>query len=215
MMEASRPSFRRGRRWARTTSSRRPRNAKIIQFRQTDALVATLQAEGFERELNEICPDTCELINIDWVGTELGPPLQQKAEQAFLQHPDVDAIVVPSDATLTSGVYAALEATGRGHEVIISGGEGTPEVLDIVHPRPAGTHAVNGLPVRWDAFAAVDALNRLFNGEEPAEDTGEGLQLVDRDRNLPATGSDQYVPLSNGEPINFAAMYIEAWTGTD
>jgi ribose transport system substrate-binding protein len=184
-------------------------NAKIIQFRQTDTGITNLQADGFERELKEVC-STCTLTNVDWVGTELGPALQQKAEQALLKNPDVDAVVVPADAALTGGVMAALDASGRSNEIIIVGGEGTNEVLDIVRRRPAGTHVVMALPVEWDAYTAIDALNRLFNKQKPSSAPGEGLQLVDLEHGLPATGQ-KYVPLRDGQPVDFAALYAKAW----
>jgi ribose transport system substrate-binding protein len=183
--------------------------AKIIQFRQTDTAITNLQADGFKRELTEVCPD-CTLTDVNWVGTEMGPALQQKAEQALLKNPDLNAIVVPADAALTGGVMAALEASGRSQKIIIVGGEGTNEVLEIVRSRPAGTHAVMALPVEWDAYTAIDTLNRLFNGRKPSTAPGEGLQLVDLEHGLPAAGQ-KYVPLRDGKPVDFAALYAQAW----
>jgi ribose transport system substrate-binding protein len=183
--------------------------AKVIQFRQTDTAITNLQADGFQRELTEVCPG-CTLTDITWVGTELGPALQQKAEQALLKNPDVSAVVVPADAALTGGVMAALAASGRSEKIIIVGGEGTNEVLDMVRSRPAGTHAVMALPVEWDAFTAIDTLNRLFNGKKPSTEPGEGLQLVDLEHNLPAAGQ-KYVPIRDGKPVDFAGLYAKAW----
>jgi ribose transport system substrate-binding protein len=60
-----------------------------------------------------------------------------------------------------------------------------------------------GLPLGWEGYAAVDALNRILQGEEPVP-TGMGLQLFDADTNVPASGG--YVP-----PFDYKAIYKQAW----
>lgn len=55
----------------------------------------------------------------------------------------------------------------------------------------------------WEGWAAIDGLNRLLNGQKPAN-SGMGVQLYDADHNTPASGG--YVP-----PVDFHAAYRASW----
>ena len=47
------------------------------------------------------CPG-CEVVEVEITISDYGPPLQQKMEQALLQHPDIDAVLV--DAAVVSPI---------------------------------------------------------------------------------------------------------------
>jgi ribose transport system substrate-binding protein len=185
-------------------------NAVTIDFRQTDGAAGLAQSDGFQRQY-ALC-ETCELVVVEFTGADLGPALQQKAEQALLEHPDVNAVNVTSDAILLSGVQAAIEASGRAQDIIVVGSEGTEEGLALVRQYPPGTRVVNGFASEWPTWSVFDALNRIWNGEEPADTSGIGYQLVDLEHNMPADG-EAYVPTSDGQPVDFAASYAATWTG--
>jgi ribose transport system substrate-binding protein len=181
-----------------------------IDFRQTDVAAGIAQSDGFQRQYG-LC-ETCELVVVEFTGADLGPALQQKAEQTLLENPEVNALVVTSDAILLSGVQAAIEASGRADEILVGGSEGTPEGLALLRQYAEGVRVVNGFVSEWPTWAAFDAFNRIFNGEEPAATSGIGYQLVDLGHNLPPEG-ETYVPTTAGEPIDYAALYTAAWTG--
>jgi ribose transport system substrate-binding protein len=183
--------------------------AVTIDFRQTDVAAGIAQSDGFQRQYG-IC-GTCKLVVVEFTGADLGPALQQKAEQALLENPEINAIVVTADAILLSGVQAAIEASGRADEIIVGGSEGTPEGLALMRQYADGIRVVNGFVSEWPTWAAFDAFNRIFNGEKPAATSGIGYQLVDLGHNLPAEG-EMFAPTVDGAPIDYAALYTAAWT---
>ena len=151
----------------------------------------------------------CEVVEVEITIADYGPGLQQKMEQTLLQHPDTDAVLVGSDAVLSTGVIPALKGADLYGKVVIGGGEGTAEMVALMrdYPMPWGFDI---WPVAWESYSAMDAIVRIESGEEPVQ-SGQGQQLVDQEHNLP-TDSDILVPTSGGEPIDYAAIYKEAWT---
>ena len=56
----------------------------------------------------------------------------------------------------------------------------------------------------WEAYSAVDALVRIFAGEEPTAETGNGLRLIDEEHNL-----EDYEPYV--APIEYKSVYEKTW----
>ncbi|HEY1853857.1 MAG TPA: substrate-binding domain-containing protein [Solirubrobacterales bacterium] len=182
--------------------------AKVIVFKETDGFSVLTAVEGAEEELAKC--KTCEIVDtVEFTLGELGPALQQKASQALLQHPEANAVEVPYDAVMTSGVAAALRASGNLSKMRIMGGEGNVANMDMIR-EDNGQDAVVGLPLEWEGWAAIDNLNRIIDGKPTAE-TGIGLQVVDDEHNM--TPSGPFIPQADGKPIPFAKLYKKAFAG--
>jgi ribose transport system substrate-binding protein len=182
-------------------------HAKTVYFQETDGGVFDSEASGF-REAFATC-STCTIVEtVEFTAADFGPNLQEKAQQAFLKHPDVNSIVVSADAVLTSGVIAALKASGKYGSVVIGGGEGSAATVPLMREYK-GDWGFTSADVRWEGWAGVDAANRILAGEQPAQSMGLGYQLVDRDHNLPS--GDDLLPVKDGKPVDYAAMYKQAW----
>lgn len=181
--------------------------AKALMFDQTDTASVGLVNKGALARLSEC--GGCEVVQtVEFTGADIGPALQQKAQQALVQHPEADVIIAPADGVLSGGVLAALRASGaRYGSTVIAGGEGS-SMLGDMRDYP-GDWALNVLPLDWSAYQAVDAINRLLAGEKTLADSGIGYQLVDRDHNLPE--GDLAVAMRDGGPIDFAALYGATW----
>lgn len=183
--------------------------AKTIVFKETDGFSVLTAVEGFEEEFAGC--GGCEIVEtVEFTLNELGPALQQKAQQALLQHPEANSIEVPYDAVMTAGVAPALRASGRLNEMRIMGGEGNVANMDMIRDG-TGQDAAVGLPLEWEGWAAIDGLNRIIDGQ-PTVDSGIGLQVVDEEHNLPQSGP--FVPLRDGKPIPFAQLYRKAFEGS-
>ena len=182
-------------------------DAKIVIVTEYDLSSPRIASEAGLDQLKQ-CPG-CEVVEVEITVADYGPGLQQKMEQTLLQHPDTDAVLVLNDAVLSTGTIAALKGADLWGKVVIGGGEGTEEMVTLMrdYPMPWGFDI---WPVAWEGYAAMDAINRLANGEEPVS-SGMGFQLADREHNLPAD-SDILVVTNGGEPIDYAAAYKEAWT---
>lgn len=181
--------------------------AKIIKLKETDIASTLLGDKGFEQALADHCPD-CEVVEtIEFVGTDIGPPLQQKVSQAISRNPDANAIFGVYDAPTESVAPAVLES-GRNDEIFVVGGEGIPSVVKRVADNQ-GVDAGVGYPVRWESWAGLDALNRLLAGEEPPDGigwpSGFGVQAYDAERNLPPAGE------RFDGTVDFEDAYRKAW----
>lgn len=180
-------------------------DAKFLELTQSDVASVKVGSESFRDTLKSACPD-CTSVPIEFTSPDIGPALQQKVEQALLQHPDASGLVAPYSALFSSGVSAAVMASGRSDELNVIGGAGTEPNFDLIR-EDRGQDADIAYPNRWEGFAAVDWMNRLLNGETPTGENapvGIGFQLVDADHNLPESGP---VPAT----VDFEDTYLKAW----
>jgi ribose transport system substrate-binding protein len=175
--------------------------AKVIHFKETDLQTAVLIADGFDAQI-KTCT-TCEVVDeITFVATDLGPKLQEKAQQALLQHPDANAVMTPYDDVIIAGIGAAIKASGRAEKLNTVAGAGYASNVEIVKKR-AGQDGGYSVSIPWEGWHAIDTINRVFAGEE-AVSSGIGVGFFDREHNLPESGPT--VP-----PVDFVAAYKKAW----
>lgn len=180
--------------------------AKTIVTVQTDLFTTAVTYDpGITDEFAKC--ETCEIVEtIEFVGTEFGPPLQRKIEQALNEHPDANSFIAAYDAVLTGGGgAAALRASGRLDEIEIMGGEGSTPGIELIHEN-AGMDACSGIPTAWEGYGAMMGLARIFADQDPNEgNSGIGAQVCDEENNLPPEGQ------SYEAPIDFVAEYEELW----
>lgn len=179
--------------------------AKVVLNTGQDTETTRLGGEG-HRTVLEDCP-TCEILDdVEWVTSDLGPSLQEKIQQTMVKHPDANAFLPSYDAIMTqSGGAQALAATGRLADLTVGGGEGTTAGIQQIRDGN-GMEMCAGQSVEWEVYSAYDALVRLFLDRDPNEvDTGNGIQVCDKDHNLPPEG-EPYQP-----PVDFVASYNALW----
>jgi ribose transport system substrate-binding protein len=180
--------------------------ARTIVTAETDLYSARVTyAPGITAEFAKC--KTCEIVDtVEFVGTELGPPLQQKIEQSLNQHPEANSFIAAYDAVMTSGGgAAALRASGRLDELEVMGGEGSKPGIELIYGR-AGMDACTGTPTGWEGYEAIMGLARIFAGQDPERgDSGIGEQVCDLEHNLPPRGEGYQAP------IDFAAAYRRLW----
>lgn len=171
--------------------------AKTVMYVEEGLFGAEIQQAAIAKTLGEC--SGCSIYEVPYTIGDLTTGLQQKTEQALLQNPDANAAVVDYDAVLLAGVSTGVQTANR--EITVMAAEGNEATLDLVRK---GTVAAGiGIPVEWEGYAGVDALNRIFHGD-PVVTSGIGLQIYDAENNLPASGT--YQP-----PIDFRAAYEKAW----
>jgi ribose transport system substrate-binding protein len=174
--------------------------AKSIAVLQTDFPAMRVTLAGFEKRLGEC--SGCEVLDtVEFTVADIGTPLQQKVQQALVEHPDANSVFLVYDL-LSLGVDAAIRASGRSQEIFVAVAEGQSSTMDRLRTDTLKGAGV-GIPQAWESYASVDALNRIFNGEEPLN-SNIGLQAFDVDHNFPAEG--RWEP-----PVDFKAAYLEAW----
>lgn len=179
--------------------------AKVLSLTFTDGLFGAWIQEGFEAELAKVCSDcevvdTVEVANADVASGQL----PQKFSTALLQNPDVNAVNVPLDGWFFAGLGQAITASGRTDQLSVIGNFAEPGNLDFIRNNQ-GQDATTAFSQTWDGWSAIDALVRLDGGTE-VQPAGIGLQVVDKDQNMPSGNEFSYEP-----GIDFAAAYKKAW----
>jgi ribose transport system substrate-binding protein len=175
--------------------------AKVVFFNDPQTTVLHYTGNGFLRAIDEC--EGCEVVaNVKYTGLDLGPQLLQKASSVLLQHPDANVVKSPYTAATLLSIAPAVRASGRAGALYVMGGEGFNDELNLLRNHQ-GVSAVMISPSDWTGWAAVDTLNSLFRGEDPAY-SGLGWQLVDEQHNLPSSGPWQ-------SPVDFEQIYLKAW----
>jgi ribose transport system substrate-binding protein len=177
--------------------------AKVIDFYWTDSESTRLQEIGFRSELS-LCAE-CEVVDtVEFTAADLGPSLRAKADQALLRNPDANAVMGVYDAAVTGGIGPAVVASGRGDQIFVAGGEGTPPNVELVR-EGIGQNSGVVSPVQWESYAAMDAFNQIFHGAGAPRPTGIGVLVWDADHNMPTSPGLVQVP------IDYRQAYLKAW----
>ena len=175
-------------------------DVRALAFEQSDAYTMRAYTEGFVTELANY-PTAKLLDTVTFLGTDFGPNLQQKADQAVLKHPDTNIMHTGADSPIANGVVSAVRSL-KGQAVVL-GLEGDETTMPAMYDEGIYPMCVNVVPA-WEGYAALDALVRIFAGEKPTTETGIGYRLVDKDHNIADFKSYQ-------GPVDYVAAYKKVW----
>ncbi|KQW42663.1 hypothetical protein ASC77_23685 [Nocardioides sp. Root1257] len=171
---------------------------------------------GFTEELKKC--SGCEIVDtVKFTNSDSVPngPWVNALRASLLRHPEATAVMIPFEFfAVTVGGAQAITDAGRkicsgtppfsSDCVIGFGGVGSSDGFDFIRDGK-WTASTSVRPNAWVAWAAVDSLNRAFEGE-PAVPQGVGMITIDKDHNLPAE------PGSNWEPdVDYVSAYKSAW----
>jgi ribose transport system substrate-binding protein len=181
--------------------------AKVILIKETDLASTLIVANATADTLRQDC-STCSIVDtIDITGADVGAPVQEKVAQALAQYPQANAVISPYDAV---SIYAAaaVRASGRASGIWMEAAEGSPQMVNLIRTGAVRGGGV-GEDVKWEMWSAADALNRLLDGQKPANGfgfpSGNSLQIWDKATNLPPEGQRYSAPL------DYQAAYKKAW----
>jgi ribose transport system substrate-binding protein len=183
--------------------------ADAILVRENDVGVVRHIDDGIEAAMKK-CTE-CKVTTVEITGADLlNGNLQSKVETALTQNPEANVVFGPYDASIQLGIAAAVEASGRGDEILVVGSEGlAPNIKMIASGK--GDDFAAGAPARWVGWAAIDELIRAFEGEE-AVDEGVGLQSIDEEHNIPKKTPFYDGNTKNGIPTqDYEANYKKIW----
>jgi ribose transport system substrate-binding protein len=175
--------------------------AKVLLVYENDIAGTKIINEGAKKRFEQC--ETCEIVGeVTFVGTELGPPLQQKVEQALLKYPTTTVVNGNYDTAAELGVVPAVRSSGK--QISVLGAEGLPSNLELLKN---GEQAMDvGYSFGWVAYSALDDMVRLLAGEKEVSKSGADLQVIDAENNLPAGKGEPFEP-----PVDYKALYREAW----
>jgi ribose transport system substrate-binding protein len=175
----------------------------IVAFTETDNAIMKYSKNGVVSALEEMCTGDCESHEYSMTFQDvLQGRLATKISAALAQNPTASVVMLPYDAAVTAGGLEAVASSGRAAEISLIGAGGAPENYDLIRSGKQG--ATVAVSPRWEGWAAVDGLNRVFAGAEQV-DPGIGGQIVDKEHNLPPEGQEYEAP------VEFAANYERIW----
>lgn len=175
---------------------------KAIVINETDAEVTKMITDGFLHAAN-MCAGCKTVDTIDIVAADFGPSLQNKVSQALLSHPDANVVMANYDDIVVSGVAAAVRASGRAGRILVTGTPGYKANIELLHD--GGQDMASAFSVQWEAWASIDRLNRILNGDNELPNIGMGLAITDKTHNLTPKGA------AWSPTVDFAALYKKAW----
>ena len=175
-------------------------DARIMLMTELGAPSVKIMNDSVTEYLADTCPGCQVVTTIDYTGDEFGAPLQEKVGQALLANPEINAIIAPYDDAALNALAAVRE---NGGDIMLTAGPGSDSTIDLIRSGElTGGYAQE---LAWEGWGVMDALNRLFNGEEPVS-SGQGIGWIDID-NLPAEGE------SYASPIDYKAIYTKTFRG--
>jgi ribose transport system substrate-binding protein len=142
---------------------------------------------------------TCSYVDFKFPVTDIGTALQGNASTFLLKHAEVNAVIPGYGTILSGGLSAAISAAHI--DATVSASDGLETGISLMKEGKADFGS--GLAYEWEGYAAMDTLNRIFHGE-PAANSGIGLQIFDKDNNMPK--GESWEP-----PFNFVDLYDKAW----
>ena len=172
-------------------------DALAVNYPETYATVSI--TEGFMNEM-KVCP-TCTATVFDAVYADWGNALQTKISTELLKNPTINAIMGNYDDPVLNGIAAAAAASDR--DIYVTGEAGYPGMIDLI--RQGKADMTIGYDGAMESWAAIERLNRIFNGDTEPFNIGVGLQLIDVEHNMPPEG-EMYVA-----PVDYIAAYTAAW----
>ncbi|MGW6333183.1 sugar ABC transporter substrate-binding protein [Nocardia rhamnosiphila] len=188
----------------------------LLQMRNTDLyIVINGQYKGAEEYLSnpENCPG-CDIVTKDWSLATFDDPVIGPAAQAVatrLANPQLNWVTC-FDSCLFRAANG-LERAGFGEAMSGGGFDCNPENLDII--RSGGVQKVCFAdPREWLAYAAIDNVNRMTNGQAPYDFTRSiPVALFDKDslEQLPADKAAELESKGWQGNLDFRAKFESLW----
>jgi ribose transport system substrate-binding protein len=147
----------------------------------------------------------CNVKNVLYTFAQVPNPATQIWKSAILAHPDANVITYNPGSIMPLGLQTAIKGAGR--KITVFGAEGGDVNFNNIR-----SGFEQDAIVRQDAqgtWATADTLNRIFAGGDPSTfpDEGGGVQVVDKDHNLPAAGQ----PYKSA--LDYQSLYEKVWNG--
>jgi ribose transport system substrate-binding protein len=186
-------------------------NVKAIVVNVPDIPIVVPPAVAFKATLENICPDTCEAIEVNATAGDIGTNIPGMVVSALQENPDANYIYTTSGDFLL-GVEAAVKAAGFDDVKIV---DATPSQDDLNSMNSGGiVEATTGLSNIVVGWRQVDAAVRYFNGDPipspvafSADDGGPAAWLQTR------IYTQENAPESNLwiAPENYEEIFRELW----
>jgi len=177
--------------------------AKIINEHFIGQLLGEYAQAGLLASLKK-CPD-CKIVgDVTVSNADLSAGAdKQKLAAAAVKAPDANVITYSFSSMVQSSQLQSV-VSSMGHDVLVVGGEGQVNNLDIIRSGGKVPAAESAYPIAWFGYGVVDELNRIFAGQQTVPE-GAGWAIVDKDHNAGEKGQEYQAP------IDYKAAYKKTW----
>jgi ribose transport system substrate-binding protein len=177
---------------------------KAVVFSDDEFLNVKQRRQGFEKFIADCraAGGKCEIVNTTPIlAANLATTAGSQAASVMRNNPNANAIFTGYGA-MALFVMQGLKQAGLSNIPLI---EGTGDEPNLQVIRSGGQEkAAMGLPLEWEAYQAVDNMNRLFKGQKPVLFTPQSRLLEEGSAVMPKSGG--YVGLSG-----FQKAYQSIW----
>lgn len=150
-------------------------NVKAVVLHDTGFGVLQPRYESFMQGMKACA--SCEVLDIQhFTFADMENSLPRIAQQVAQRYPDLNTIYVDYDDAVPF-VRQGLRAVGRQDQLVLAS-NGTSDAIERI--RAGDQDATTAFSLRWIGWSAVDSMNRIFAGEDPADSTySGGVKLID------------------------------------
>ncbi|GGC84563.1 hypothetical protein GCM10011512_09270 [Tersicoccus solisilvae] len=127
----------------------------------------------------------------------------QKVTSALLANPDANALIVPTDSYLETGLAAAIDQAGLADKLTVIGAFGGDGAIDMIRNGKSGINATVAMGNAWQGWGSIDTALRVMNKQDPAY-IGQSVQVIDADHNMPMSGGYE-------GSVDFRSKFLKAW----
>jgi len=178
-------------------------DVKAVVVNMTSNPWGGLVTSAYEAELEALGGgEILEVVDVSDPETADGSFIQ-KVTSALLANPEVNSLVMPTDAFLVNGLAAAIAQAGLAEQIVSVGGFGSAAAIDMIREGQPGITATVGQAMIWESWGSIDTAIRVLNGQDPVY-IGQSVQVVDKDHNMPEAG-----PYDGS--IDWKSKFLAAW----
>ncbi|MDQ7876507.1 substrate-binding domain-containing protein [Microbacterium sp. QXD-8] len=176
-------------------------NVKALVLHDTGFEVLTARYEAFIARLAECA--SCEILEEQtFTFADLATAVPRAVQQMAQRNADFNTIYIDYDYAVAA-VAQGLSAVDA-EEKIVLGSQGIPAALERI--RTGEQSASTAFPNEWMGWTDVDAMNRIFSGEDPAVAADVlSLKLVD------STNIDEIDATGWDGDVDFKSQYQMLW----
>jgi ribose transport system substrate-binding protein len=157
--------------------------AQALVFNDTSFTTAPPIADG-AAEILGTCSGCKVLEKIDFTGADIVTKFSEAVRTAITRHPETNYVIVPYDFAAIYAAQGIRDAGATGKVKLLSTG-GNLANLDLI--RKGDVQVMTAAePLEYFGYLAIDAMNRVFGGQQPIP--FEAPQKILVESNLPPAG---------------------------
>ncbi len=174
----------------------------VISNKETGVIVKRLEGTKQFVEDCQAAGGDCEIVNEEYfLYSNMTTAIPELVSVSLQQHPDTNAVWMGFDSSSEFVEQGVNQAGKSSADLALYGFDGNKANIAAIREGGLQVASMAG-PFEWVGWAEVDALNRVFQGEEPVDEVVVSKLITEEN----APESDIY----DGE-VDFEKGYLDVW----